>query len=246
MNTLQGGVFTLDVTRIETVQQLKSMLREKFPIDDPIEQKILKVEVLKDTCLLDDAQTLNEGGLHDESEVTVIYRRNEIEAATKDDVHTQEFCQVNIPQAVTRVSVEAFDNCHNLVKVTIPNSVRSIGHAAFAGCTSLKSIIIPDSVTRIGDCAFLNCTSLKHITIPDWVTQIRHSAFAGCTSLERITIPDWVTWIGGSAFEGCTSLENILVPDWVTEIGSSVFARCTSLRSITIGGFGDENWGTCL
>ena len=43
VNTLQGSVFTLDVSGIETVQQLKWMLREHFLSDDPIDQKILKV-----------------------------------------------------------------------------------------------------------------------------------------------------------------------------------------------------------
>ena len=97
VHLLNGDVFILDMTSIETVQQLKWMLCEKF-CDDPIEQKILKVDVLKDSELLKDGQTLNESGLHAEPEVTVIYGRNEVEAATRDNVHTQEFCHVNIPQ----------------------------------------------------------------------------------------------------------------------------------------------------
>ena len=97
VNILNGDAFTLDVTSIETVQQLKWMLCEKF-CDDPIEQKILKVDILKDSDLLEDAQTLNESGLHEEPEVTVIYRRNEVEAATQEEIHTEEFCQVNIPR----------------------------------------------------------------------------------------------------------------------------------------------------
>ena len=66
VNILNGDAFTLDVTSIKTVQQLKCMLCEKF-YDDPIEQKILKIEVLKDSDLLKDAQTLNESGLRAEN-----------------------------------------------------------------------------------------------------------------------------------------------------------------------------------
>ena len=38
VKTLQGGVFTLDVREIETVQQLKRMLLEKFP-GNPVDQR---------------------------------------------------------------------------------------------------------------------------------------------------------------------------------------------------------------
>ena len=234
VNLLNGDAFTLDVTSIDTVQQLKWMLCEKF-CDDPIEQKILKVDVLKDSELLEDAQTLNESGLlATKPEVTVVYRRNEVEAARQDDVRTEELCQVNIPQTVTRVYDRAFKDCHQLVKVTIPDSVTEIEMHAFKGCTSLESITISDWVTEIGCDAFARCSSLKSITIPNWVTSIREGAFAGCTSLESITIPDWVTSIANAAFADCTSLESVTIPDWVTQIGNYAFAGCTSLESVTI------------
>ena len=51
VNILNGDAFTLDVASIDTVQELKWILRQKF-CDDPIEQKILKVDILKDTDLL--------------------------------------------------------------------------------------------------------------------------------------------------------------------------------------------------
>ena len=167
VKTLQGGVFTLDVKDIETVQQLKQMLLEKFP-GDPVEKKILKVEVLHGSCLLkNDAQTLSEAALHAESDVTAIYRRNEIEAARKNKrVRKQAFCQVNIPETVTKVSSLAFSNCRNLEKVTIPDSVTEIESHAFEGCSSLASIKIPDSVTQIGSCAFYGCSSLEAYRFP--------------------------------------------------------------------------------
>ena len=233
VNLLNGDAFILDMTSIETVEQLKWILREKF-CDDPIEQKILKVDVLKDSDLLKDGQTLNESGLHTEPEVTVIYGRNEVEAAAQHDVHTEEFCHVNIPQTVMRVDDRAFQYCHPLVKVTIPDSVTEIGSSAFEACTSLESITIPDSVTLIHRSAFKGCTSLESIIIPALVTAIHRSAFEGCTSLESIIIPALVTAIHRSAFEGCTSLESIIIPASVTAIHRSAFEGCTSLESITI------------
>jgi uncharacterized protein YjdB len=53
---------------------------------------------------------------------------------------------------------------------TIPNSVTSIGSQAFDNCSSLANVIIPDSVTSIGNYAFFSYTSLTSVrflgTIP--------------------------------------------------------------------------------
>ena len=234
VKTLQGGVFKLDVRAIETVQQLKKMLLEKFP-GGSVDQKILTVEVLHGNCLLkNDAQTLSEAALHAESDVTVIYRPNQIEAAGKKDVYTHEFCQVNIPQGVKKVSDQAFMHCKNLVKATIPDSVTEIGTCAFFDCSSLESITIPDSVQQIGSRAFDGCSSLESITIPDSVQQIGSRAFDCCSSLKSITTPDSVTEIGSHAFDGCKSLERIAIPDSMKQIGSSAFEGCRSLERIAI------------
>ena len=104
--------------------------------------------------LLDDFQTLNEVRLDAESEVSVVYTSNKIEAASINDVNSPGFFGVMIPPDVTEVSKDAFRWCQTLVKVFIPDSVTSIRDHAFAGCWSLKSIKIPDSVTSIGENAF--------------------------------------------------------------------------------------------
>ena len=66
LNTLQGGVITLDISMTATV------------------------ELLRDGSIIDDAATLDAAGFFcAESLVTVACTRNEVEAATKDDIHTQ-------------------------------------------------------------------------------------------------------------------------------------------------------------
>ena len=50
--TLRGDVIALDVTTIQTVLQLKAMLLEQFPCEDPIEQKIRGVAVFQGNSLL--------------------------------------------------------------------------------------------------------------------------------------------------------------------------------------------------
>ena len=129
----------------------------------------------------------------------------------------------SIPDSVTSIGRNAFDDCTSLTSITIPDSVTSIGDYAFSYCTSLTSITIPDSVTEIGYLGFCGCTSLTSVTIGNGVTNIENSAFYGCTSLTSITIPDSVTSIGDYAFSGCTSLTNIIIPDGTTEISSRSF-----------------------
>ena len=258
--TLRGDVLAIDVADIQTVQQLKDRLLEQFPCEDLIEQKICRVAVFQGNSLINDAQTLNEVGLGAESEVSVVYTSNEIEAASKNDVNSPGFFGVIIPQALTKVSDFAFRECHELVKVVIPDSktyteeiafpgCTCIGEFAFSACSCLEKINIPGSMTRIGDFAFAGCISLKSIEIPDSVTSIGGNAFSTCSSLEHINIPDSVTSIEWGAFQGCRSLEKINVPGSVTRIGDFAFAECISLKSIkipdSVTNMGGQ-WGQCL
>ena len=156
--TLRGDVLALDVTTIQTVRQLKARFLKQFPCENPNEQKICRVAVFQGNSLLNDAQTLNEVGLDAESEVSVVYTSNEIEAASKKDVNLQlGFFRVNIPQDVTKVSKDALRGCHTLVQVVMPDPKMDNEEIAFAGCTC------------IGDSAFDGCSSLEKINIPDSV-----------------------------------------------------------------------------
>ena len=138
-----------------------------------------------------------------------------------------------IPDGVTNIGENAFENCYNLTSIEIPEGVTSIGYDAFRGCTSLTSIEIPDSVTSIGYDAFRYCSLLTSIEIPDGVTSIGDRAFYECDGLTSVVIPDGVTSIGDAAFYDCESLTSIEIPDSVTSIGGYVFSSCSSLTSVT-------------
>ena len=239
MKTLEGGDLTVEVMPTSTIEELKAMLLamlfRKKHCEDPIERRILKVKVLADGLLVDDDQTVESAGLlNEESEVTVMYHRNEVEAATKETIHAEGLLQVNIPSSLTEIPTGAFQDCNQVLTVAIPDSVRAIGVNAFHSCHSLESIKIPESVTDIQMGAFANCYSLKRITIPQSVRSIRVSAFQNCTSLESIVIPESLRTISRTAFEGCKSLASITIPESVTSIGDFAFYCCSSLESITI------------
>ena len=139
---------------------------------------------------------------------------------------------VVIPDGVTTIYDNAFENCSGIISIEIPESVITIGKKAFAGCSGLKSIILPNNIQSIGNSAFAGCTSLSSIEIPDGVTRIGERAFSGCTSLTSISIPSSITRIEEFVFENCISLTSISIPSTVTLIKLGAFCGCTSLDSI--------------
>lgn len=165
------------------------------------------------------------------------------------------FDRLVIPEGVTRIPSEIFQNCTNLVSVTIPGSVTNIAASAFKGCTGLTSVTIPDGVVRVGRGAFSGCTGLSYVNVnaavlkqgfanvfdsslaarvevAENVTNIVASAFSGCSRLTDVTLPASVTNIGASAFSGCSGLTGVTIPPSVTSIGTSAFSGCTGLTGI--------------
>lgn len=155
---------------------------------------------------------------------------------------------VIIPDCVTEIGDEAFDECKNMETVAIGQGVKKIGASAFRNCSTLKSVVIPDSVTEIGYAAFHGCDfevrffdelinvpdSLRgKYVIPDGIRVIREFCFGDVKNLSEVVIPDSVTKIGSEAFSGC-SLTSVSIPNSVTTIDRRAFSGCSSLTSVTI------------
>ena len=123
-----------------------------------------------------------------ENENTVYDSRNNCNAIIETATNTliQGCITTVIPNTVTTIGNQAFQNCSTLTSVIIPNSVTTIGNYAFRGCTGLTSVIIPNSVTTIGDHAFRGCTGLTSVTIPNSVTTIGEYAFYQCYGLKSV------------------------------------------------------------
>lgn len=159
------------------------------------------------------------------------------------------WCEINFDGALSN----PLECAHNLylnnelvTDLVIPDSVTMIRHDAFNDCSSLTSVTIPDGVTSIGDSAFSGCSSLTSITIPNSVKYIGSSAFSGCSSLTSITIPHGVTEICKWTFDMCSSLTSVTIPNSVTKfeadvlLGEGEFNRCYSLTDIYFTGTFDE------
>ncbi len=139
---------------------------------------------------------------------------------------------VIIPEGVTTIEPNVFQNCEKLASVTFPSSLRSL--SGFQFCDGLTSVVIPSGVTTIENVAFTGCHNLTSVTIPSTVTKIGSNAFGNCFSLTSVTIPNSVTQIDYQAFTR-TGLTTVTIPNSVTSIGSSAFGYCQNLTSMTLG-----------
>ncbi len=133
-----------------------------------------------------------------------------------------------IPEKIAGYTVTGIgDKCfqkQSLKSVSIPETVTSIGNNAFQDCKNLTSVTFlgaPSTIT-VGSNAFQNCPKLKNINLPAAKT-IGNFAFDGCTSLEKMQLKYGTESIGEYCFRGCSSLTLIEIPDSVTYIGNGVF-----------------------
>jgi hypothetical protein len=111
----------------------------------------------------------------------------------------------------------------------IPNSVTTISNNAFEECTSPASIVIPNSVTTLGNYAFCKeCTSLKSIEIPASVTTIGNTAFFYANPLLRLRFQIASRPLDPGPFmnahlDAISSIESFEIPNIsVTTIGNNL------------------------
>ncbi len=119
--------------------------------------------------------------------------------------------QVVIPEGVTVISNNAFQNCRSLKKVVIAEGLEEIGEFAFSRC-KITSISLPTSLRSIGSYAFWACP-LRQIEIPAGVTTIGDFAFNQCEKMKTVSIPDSITTMGYSVFEDCDGIQSFIVSE---------------------------------
>jgi hypothetical protein len=148
--------------------------------------------------------------------------------------------QVIIPNGVTRIGMDAFRGCKELLSIEIPSNVKTIEQDAFYKCESLKEIILNEGLEQIGGGAFSNCKALESIVIPASVSNISTHAFSLCYSLKSISLLGPVK-IGDSAFYNCTALENIDL-SYATVIQNGAFYYCENLTTVKLSTNTTEIW----
>ena len=109
---------------------------------------------------------------------------------------------VHLPESLTKIDYDCFQECSSLTNIIIPESVTIIETGAFDGCISLTSMELPVNLSQLGGFALRNCTSLTgELVVPDLVERIEQLTFAGCTNLNRIVLGSSVNTINDNAFK---------------------------------------------
>jgi len=142
-----------------------------------------------------------------------------------------------IPDSITEIGQNTFNNCKNLVSVTIGanSSLAKIGNNAFSGCSSLEEIYLPAAFLELGDSVFNNCGSLKNFTVAQGNTAFRsengHLIERATNTLIRgghnAIVPDGVIAIEKAAFRRTTGITELSIPVSVTTIGNYFIADST-------------------
>ena len=108
-----------------------------------------------------------------------------------------------IPDSVTSIGTNAFQECTSLTSITIGTNVTSIGNYEFYFCPNLISVIIPNSVTTIEEGAFSDCQNLSHIYFTGNAPSLGSGVFGGYSGYDPATVyylagtTGWTNTFGG-------------------------------------------------
>lgn len=133
------------------------------------EKFIVPVEKTIDLIPVEIKGTIKEGDFEFYVENGILYA--EYVGSGGEVIFPSKLTYENINFAIKNIRINQ-DSRSSIVRVVIPDSVTSIGNQAFEQCNNLTSVVIGNSVTSIGSSAFYRCDSLTSVTIGDSVTSI--------------------------------------------------------------------------
>ncbi len=151
---------------------------------------------------------------------------------------------VKVPDGITRIEDNAFQNQRGLNSIDLSSSVKEIGSQAFTSCIDLTSVAMP-AVVNIEAYAFSKCQNLTSVTIPETTRRCDGSAFSECNSLKNISVsPNNVQYKsadgaiyshdGKVLIEWPAASDSITIADSVETIGTYAFNGCVNLKSVSM------------
>lgn len=142
--------------------------------------------------------------------------------------------KVTLPESVTSIKENAFQDAIALETVTVGAATTEIGNSAFSGCGHLTEVNLPAGLQSLGTFCFSQCSSLADISLPESLKSLGMGAFYFCVTLNNPALPSSLETIGNLAFFNCASFTEITIPESVASIGEHVFDRCSKLVAIKV------------
>lgn len=153
--------------------------------------------------------------------------------ATNGAFQNTDITSIILPNSITSLGNNCFQNCIKLTSVKLPDNITSLGDYTFSICSKLSSIKLPDSLTSLGKFCFALCNITK-LTLPNSITNLGNNCFYSCKNLETITLPQNITNLPAFCFNDCKKLSEITLHEGITSLGYKCFSNCSSLTSIIL------------
>lgn len=139
---------------------------------------------------------------------------------------------IEIPNGITSIAAQTFQNFYCLKDVTLPTSLKEIGSDAFKYCINLKNIELPPKLENSFWYSFRFCVSLENITIPTGLTSLSTYSFASCSSLRSLEIPHNIRYLYSDSNSWNYNLTKLVIPSSVTYMEKN-FSGCPNLKEVT-------------
>lgn len=137
-----------------------------------------------------------------------------------------------IPDGVTRIPAGTFRGTP-ITSVHIPDSVTWIGAEAFEDCAQLAEIFLTDNLVYIGKDAFKG-TAYYNDNWQDGLLYVGNHLIAADGEIVKgdFVMDDRTVTVGVEAFKGCEQLTSVTFGANVVRIGANVFAGCKALERV--------------
>lgn len=155
----------------------------------------------------------------------------------------QQWCCIQFYNNPVRYSQNLYLNNKLITDLVIPDGVSIINNDAFENDTCITSVTIPSSVSYIS--GFSGCKNIRKTnylgTIQQWCNiefgshpvEYSYNLYLNDSLITDLVIPEGITEIPSNAFENDTCLYSLTLPSsGLEEIGSSSFKGCKNLRTI--------------
>lgn len=144
-----------------------------------------------------------------------------------------DITDIQLPNSVTSIWTNAFQNCTALKSFVFPKQVAYVWDA-FRGCSSLEKVDVNGNIEELPQMFFAELGKLKKVSFKCPLKKIPYGCFYKCDSLQSVELPQSLEEIASYSFCSCISLDTLTIPTTVNRIGEYAFWDCQSLRSVKI------------